>query len=149
MAEFEQRIDIDASVETVWAIVNDSRHWPEWFPDMDEVQDIGTAEAGETFTWERDGKRATGKVVRAEDQSRMQLVTSADGRRQTHTFALRSRGGVLGVGGQRARLDYTLEYEARGGMIGEFIARGNPMDMIRVRNMLKQIKDLAEEMPQQ
>lgn len=149
MAEFEQRIDIDAPVATVWAIVNDSRQWPAWFPEMDEVQDIGSAEVGETFTWERDGKRATGKVVRAEDQSRMQLVTEADGHRQTHTFALRSRGGVFGVGGRGARLDYTLEYEARGGFIGEFIARGNPVDMLRVRNMLKQIKALAEDLPQQ
>lgn len=147
MAKFENDIDIDAPVATVWAIVNTSQQWPQWFPDMDTIQDIGTAEAGETFTWERDGKEATGKVVRAEDQSRMQLVTNADGHRHTHTFSLHHRGGVFGIGGEKSRLEYSLEYEATGGVIGEFIARGNPIDMIKVRNVLKEIKALAEEAP--
>jgi len=148
MATFENHIDIDAPVETVWTIVNDSRQWPEWFPDMDDVQDIGTAEAGETFTWGSGDKQATGKVVRSEDQSRLQLVTDSKGHKHTHTFALRPHGGVLGVGGHGARLDYTLDYEATGGFLGEFIAKGNPVDMIKIRNVLKQIKELAEEAPQ-
>lgn len=51
-------IQIDASPETVWAIISVIESWPTWNPDVTESELHGALAAGSTFTW----KAGPGKI---------------------------------------------------------------------------------------
>jgi uncharacterized protein YndB with AHSA1/START domain len=142
--KFEQRVDIDAPLEAVWAVLTDPGTWPVWFPDVERVAKLGTVTAGSAFEWQEGDKTGAGSIAQVERHRRLRVVTSGDGPAVTHTFELERAGGVLGVGGNDTRLEYTMEYDPPGGFIMDFVAGGNPRDMLKVKGTLDKVKALAE-----
>lgn len=80
------------------------------------------------------------------DQSKMilKLETRLGDDQRTHSFDIDRSGGFFGLGANDARLRYTLEYDPPGGMLGDFVAGGNPADTLRVKHTLNKLKELAE-----
>ena len=142
MAKFEQSIDIKAPVSAVWSILTDPGQWPLWFPDVQSVSDLPAVQTGATFQWQSGGQTGTGSVVRAEPQRKLQVVAKMQDHQATHTFEVSQHGGLLG--GSGARLHYTLEFKSAGGLIGEVVAGGNPVDLLKVKNAVTKVRDLAQ-----
>jgi len=143
MAKFEQSIDIKAPVGTVWSILTNPGQWPLWFPDVQSVSGLPAVQTGATFQWQSSGPGAgTGSVLRAEPEHRLQVVTKMEEHQATHTFEVRQRGGLFG--GSGARLHYTLEFKSAGGLIGEVVAGGNPVDQLKVKGAVTKVRDLAQ-----
>ena len=144
MAKFEQRVDINAPMETVWQILTDASTWTHWFPDAEVVTGLANVANGSTFQYQHGGKSASAVIDQVDhDRGLIRVTTTLDGKQETHTFDLDKRGGFLGMGNGSA-LMYDLEYHASGGMLGEFVAGGNPMDSMQVKNTLGRLKNLAE-----
>jgi uncharacterized protein YndB with AHSA1/START domain len=143
MAKFDQSIDIKAPVDTVWSILTNPGQWPLWFPDVQSVSGLPAVQTGATFQWQSGSRGAgTGSVVRAEPQRRLQVVTKMDENQATHTFEVSQRRGLLG--GSGARFHYVLEFKSAGGLIGEVVAGGNPVDLLKVKNAVTKVRDLAQ-----
>jgi len=142
MAKFDQSIDIKAPVDTVWSILTNPGQWPLWFPDVQSVSGLSAVQTGATFQWQSGDHMGTGSVVRAEPQHKLQVVTKMEGHQATHTFEVDRHGGLLG--GNGAQLHYTLEFHAAGGLIGEVVAGGNPVDLLKVKNAITKVRDLAQ-----
>ena len=142
MARFDQSVDINAPVDTVWSILTNPGQWPLWFPDVQGVSGLSVVQAGATFQWQGGGHTGTGSVVRVEPQHILIVVTEMEGHQATHTFEVNRQGGLFG--GNGARLRYVLEFKVAGGMIGEFVAGGNPADMLKVKNAVAKVHGLAE-----
>jgi uncharacterized protein YndB with AHSA1/START domain len=142
MAKFDQSADINAPVGVVWSILTNPGQWPLWFPDVQSVSGLSTVQTGATFQWQSGGHAGTGSLVRVEPQHILQVVTKMEGHQATHTFRVERHGGLLG--GNGAQLHYTLEFHAAGGLIGEFVAGGNPADLLKVKNAVAKVHDLAE-----
>jgi uncharacterized protein YndB with AHSA1/START domain len=142
--KFEQHVEIDAAPEVVWSVLTDPRTWPVWFPDVERVANLGAVEQGAAFEWHKGNETGAGSITRLERQRQLRVVTSGDGPAVTHTFELSRAGGVLGVGGGDARLEYTMEYDPPGGFIMDLVAGGNPRDLLKVKGTLDKVKALAE-----
>jgi len=99
-------------------------------------------QTGGTFQWQSGGKTGTGNLARVEPQHILQVVTKMEGHQATHTFEVNRHGGLLG--GNGAQLRYTLEFHAAGGLIGEVVAGGNPADLLKVKNAVSKVHNLAE-----
>lgn len=144
--KFEQDVKIDAPPDTVWAILASPLHWPRWFPDLDQVSGLAQVAPGATFDWKDGDDAGSGTVMAAEPQTLLQIETRKDGPPLTHTFHVRPAGGLLGVGANDTQLTYRLEYDPPGGFISDFIAGGNPRDMLKVKGTLDKVKALAKGM---
>lgn len=143
MPKFERHVEIDAPIATVWNILSDPNKWPMWFPDVDAVSSLTGVKSGATFQWNDNGTMQTGTIAQVEP-NRLLKVTQQDGSRQeTHTFELKG-SGWFGADNE-SRLEYTLEYEAPGGVLGSFVLGGNPVDMLSVKRTLDKVKSLAED----
>lgn len=143
--KFDQHIDIDAPADTVWSIVTDPNKWPLWFPDVEKVLSITALEPGGTFQWQSGGDTGSGSIVAVDAASDLlKVVTQVGSSQVTHTFDVDRSGGFLGLGGNDARLRYTMEYDPPGGFIADFIAGGNPKDILKVKHALEKVKGLAE-----
>jgi uncharacterized protein YndB with AHSA1/START domain len=142
--KFEQHVTVDAPVEAVWAVFADPGTWPLWFPDVERIQNLSAVQTGSAFAWQKGKETGAGSIVRAERQRHLRVVTSGDGPAVTHTFELSRAGGALGVGGSDTRLEYTMEYDPPGGFISDFVAGGNPRDLLKVKGTLDKVKTLAE-----
>lgn len=146
--KFAQHVDIDAPPDQVWSLLSSPEKWPLWFEDMEQLTGVGpTVTQGASFQWVKGGKHGTGAVLRKDDgQMVIAFATREGDSERTHTFDIDRSGGFLGMGGNDSRLRYTLEYDPPGGMLGDFVAGGNPADMLAVKNTLHKVKDLAERM---
>jgi uncharacterized protein YndB with AHSA1/START domain len=142
MAKFEQSVNIGASVDTVWSILESPEQWPQWLPGVEGVTGFAGMQAGSKFRFEAGGQAGTGSVIRVEPKRVLRIVTETGGHEATHSFDLGQRGVFGGSG--KSRLRYTLEYKAVGGALGEFVAGGNPADMIKAKNTVTRVKELAE-----
>ena len=143
MAKFEQQIDINAPINTVWAILANPTRWPQWFPDIEGVTNLSALQTGGTFQWQHNGDTGSGTIIRIEPGHLLIVTTQKGDHESMHTFQLDKHGGLLGGPGG-SRVEYKLEYHAAFGFIGEFLAGGNPADLLKVKNTLKKIKELAE-----
>lgn len=145
--KFAQHVDIDAPPNVVWAILADAEKWPLWFEGMQQVTGLSAPQSGANFSWQKGGEQGTGTVL-AMDEGKMiiALATREGDAEHSHTFDVDRSGGFFGVGANDSRLRYTLEYDPPGGMFGDFVAGGNPADMLYVKGTLHKIKDLAERM---
>ena len=143
--KFERHVDIDAPVERVWAILTDPTTWPDWFPGIDEVMDLGSVAPGSAFRW-RDGDNTGQGSIDSIDaaKNRLKVLTQGESSPVTHTFDVDRAGGVLGVGGHAARLTYTMEYDPPGGAITDFLLGGNPLDQLKVKHALDRVSTLAK-----
>lgn len=144
MAHFEQHIDVDAPIETVWSILITPQQWPFWFPDMEGVNNLSAVETGGTFEWKVGDSVNAGTIVRVEPNQLLEVKVQHNGHVTSHNFTISRHGGIFGFGGHDTRIEYAMSFHASGGFIGEFIAGGNPFDMIKVRSTLAKIKELAE-----
>jgi len=104
------------------------------------------ATAGASYPFQAGDQQGTATVTKFAPEKLLEVVTQVAGHKTLHHFALAPRmGGLLGLGGVNGtRVDYTMEYHADGGILGEFIAGGNPVDLIKIKNALSQLENLAE-----
>ena len=143
--KFDQHIDIDAPADTVWATLIDTATWPQWLPDVEQVSNVGAVAAGGTFQFQSGGATGSGSITLVDEANyRIKIVTQAGAVPETHTFDVDRSGGFLGMGGNDARLKYTLEYDPPGGFLSDFVVGGNPKDMLKVKHTLEKVKGLAE-----
>ena len=75
---------------------------------------------------------------------RLKITTQLGNDKDSHVFNLQPAGGFLGLGGSKSKLAYTLDTLMGGGIISNFLAGGNPKDMLRVKNVMNQLKKLIE-----
>jgi uncharacterized protein YndB with AHSA1/START domain len=143
--KFEQHVDIDADPNVVWALICDSTKWPLWIEQMEHVEGIAEMAPGAAFQWRHGDESGTGAVLQVEqDRYVLKLATRIGDAERTHTFDIDRSGGFLGIGANDSRVRYTYEYDPPGGMLGDFVASGNPIDSLRVKNTLHKLKELAQ-----
>lgn len=143
---FDQHIDINAPADTVWSIIIDPATWPQWLPDVGQVANVGTVAPGSTFQFQSGSETGSGSITLVDAASyRLKIVTQVGAVPETHTFDVDRSGGFLGLGGNDARLKYTLEYDPPGGFLSDFAVGGNPKDMLKLKHTLEKVKGLAEQ----
>ncbi len=125
----EQRVDIDAPVEAVWARIADHETWPEWFTALDRVEVLGQGSGvgggrrvtaarlpiDEVFTaWDENEHfafaivRSKLPIVQAMAESVRLESIDGGGCRVTYTQGLEARRGfgrVLGAASKRLERD--------------------------------------------
>jgi uncharacterized protein YndB with AHSA1/START domain len=144
MPVFEREVEIDAPVETVWNALTNPRLWEQWFPGIDSVSGVSSLQQGADFTWTSEGKSGRGRVVRMEPMQRLEIVTQLGDDQDKHTFQLRSSGGFLGLSDDETKIEYSLDTMMGGGILGGFIAGGNPRDALRVKKAMNLFRRVVE-----
>ncbi|MCB9077836.1 MAG: SRPBCC family protein [Anaerolineaceae bacterium] len=145
MPKFERQVEIEAPVETVWAVITNPQQWPFWFPGIEAVSNVSEVKPGGTFQWQDEGRTGVGTIVSLEPNERLEVMTQMGDDKDAHLFELKPDRGFLGLGGSHGcRLDYTLDTLMGGGILAQFLAGGNPKDTLRVKKALNSLKDLVE-----
>lgn len=142
MANFHQEIAIKAPVNAVWSILADPKTWPLWFPGLGGTTTLNAVQAGSSFQWSEGDEVNTGRLSRVEPSKLLEVVTKEGNRQATHRFELTYRNKLLGT--DATEIDYHMEYDVPGGILGDFIVGSNPIDMSRMKNSLEKLKDMAE-----
>ncbi len=144
---FDRHIEIDAAPDQVWALLCDATKWPLWITQLEQISGLEAVQTGATFQWRHGNESGTGAVLQVDEAKLvLKLATRLGNDERTHTFDIDRSGGFLGVGANDSRLRYTYAYEPAGGMLGAFVAGGNPADSLLVKNTLEKFKRLAESM---
>ncbi len=146
MPKFEREVEIDATVEKVWQVMTDPNFWPQWFPGIDSVSNVTSVVAGGTFDWVDDGQTGRGTIVALEPQRYLEILTQLGDDKDLHKFKLKATGGFLGLAKDETDLEYEFDSLMGGGILGNFIAGGNPKDAIRVKKTLHNLRKLVESM---
>lgn len=147
MPKFEREVEIDAPVEKVWKILTDANLWPQWFPGIAGISDVTAMREGGTFKWTDDeGRTGTGRIAEMEPMKRLEVRVQMEDDRDAHLFTLRSSGGFLGMNADECKVEYTLDTLMGGGIVGRFVAGGNPKDMMRVKKAVHRLRQLVEGM---
>jgi uncharacterized protein YndB with AHSA1/START domain len=144
MPKFEREVEIDAPVETVWEVMTNPNHWPQWFPGVDSVSNVTSTSEGGSFEWTNEGRTGYGTIVNMEPMKRLEIVTQMGDDKDAHVFKLRPSGGFLGLGDDECKVEYTLDTLMGGGILGSFIAGGNPRDAMRVKKAMHLLRRLVE-----
>lgn len=141
---FNQHIDIDAPPEKVWALICDAAKWPLWIDQLEQVSGLAEVQKGASFQWRHGNESGSGAVLDI-DQGKyiLKLATRIGDDERTHTFDIDRSGGFLGIGANDSRVRYTYVYDPPGGMLGDFVASGNPADSLRVKDTLHKLRELA------
>jgi uncharacterized protein YndB with AHSA1/START domain len=143
--KFEQKIDIDAPGDKVWGIITNPNTWSMWLPEVTGEVSVSNFAPGGTFTWRNGDSVGNGSIVDINERSSIiTLITQDDNIPVTHTIDVDRSGGFLGIGGNDSRVKYVMEYDPPGGFISDFVAGGNPKDMLRLKNALTSLKKLVE-----
>lgn len=146
MAKFTRDIEIDASMETVWSVLNNPKTWPHWFPGVDAISEVRGRGQGMTFYWQDDNEQGSGRVVEAEPNERLEISTQLGDDEDLHIFELKPDRRIFGLGKSgRTDVRYTLDTLSGGGILGRFISAGNPLDMRRVKSAMDRLKDYIED----
>lgn len=146
MPKFEREVEIDAPVETVWEVLTNADHWPQWFPGIDSVSSVTSISKGGTFEWTDEGRQGHGKIVKMEPEKYLEIMTQMGDDQDSHAFKLRSSGGFLGLSDDECKITYTLDTLMGGGVLSSFIAGGNPKDVLRVKKAMNLFRRLVESM---
>ena len=144
MPKFERKVDIDATVETVWGVLTDPNHWAEWFPGIDGVSGWAQVSEGGTFQYTNENQAGVGTIVKAEPMKRLEVLTQVGDDKDKHVFTLKASGGFLGLGADECTVTYTLDTLVGGGILGNFVSGGNPRDAIRVKKAMHNLRRLVE-----
>jgi uncharacterized protein YndB with AHSA1/START domain len=119
-------------------------HWPQWFPGIEGVSNVSSLSPGGTFEWTDEGQTGRGTIVSVEPMKRLEILTQMGDDQDQHVFKLRSSGGFLGLGADECTVEYTLDTLMGGGIIGRFVAGGNPKDAMRVKKAMHLLRKLVE-----
>jgi uncharacterized protein YndB with AHSA1/START domain len=144
MPKFEREVEIDAPVEKVWEVITDPNYWPEWFPGVDSVSNVTSVAKGGIFEWTDEGRTGRGTIVDVEPMEQLKIVTQMGDDRDAHLFRLRPSGGFLGLADDECKVEYTLDTLMGGGILGRFVAGGNPRDALRVKKAMHLLRRLVE-----
>lgn len=141
--KFEQHIKINAPNAVVWSVLTDPNKWPLWFPQIEQVMGFSGVSSGATFQFKHGESLGTGAISNVDEAAGKLLVVTQDGGHEvTHLFDI-DRSGLFGMGSD-SKLTYVQEYDPPGGFLGDFVAGGNPADLIKVKHTLEKVRDLAE-----
>lgn len=147
--KFNQHVDIDTRPEKLWALITDVAKWPLWIDQLEHVSGLSALQPGAAFQWRHGDESGSGAVLELDEQRMiLKLETRLGNDQRTHTFDIDRSGGFLGIGANDSRLRYTYEYDPPGGLLGDFVAGGNPADTLRVKNTLQKVKGMAEALPE-
>ena len=144
MPKFERSVDIDAPVETVWRVLTDPKSWPEWFPGVDAVSGARSVSGGETLQLTHEGRTGTARILQMEPERRLEVRTRFGDDEDQHVFEVRRSGGFLGLGDDECTVEYTLDTLMGGGILGNFVAGGNPRDAMRVKKAMHLLRRYVE-----
>ena len=144
MPKFEREVEIDAPVEKVWEVLTDPKHWPEWLPGVDAVTSVTGIREGGRFEWRDDDRAGQGAIVKMVPMKRLEIVTQMGDDKDAHIFKLKPSGGFLSLGDDECKVEYTLDTLVGGGIVGRFVAGGNPRDMLRVKKAMHALRKLVE-----
>jgi uncharacterized protein YndB with AHSA1/START domain len=144
MPKFEREVEIDAPVEKVWQVLIDPKHWPAWLPGVDSVSSVTSIREGGRFEWTDDDRTGSGVIAKLEPKKQLEIVTQMGNDKDAHRFNLRPSGGFLSLGDDECKVKYTLDTIEGGGIVGRFVAGGNPRDMLRVRKAMHAFRRLVE-----
>lgn len=144
MPKFNREMEIDAPVEKVWEALIDPNNWPSWFPGFDSVQNVSSVSEGGTFEWTDDEQTGKALIQKVEPLKRLEVLTQMGDDKDLHVFELRPSGGFLGLGADETKIEYTLDTLMGGGILGNFLAGGNPKDAIRVKKAVHLLRKHVE-----
>lgn len=144
MPKFEREIEIDASVEKVWQVMTDPAKWPQWFPGIEVVTKVSPVSEGAVFEWTSEGKVGRSVIVKMQPLKRLEIMTQVDDDKDAHVFELRPSGGFFGLSADECKVEYTLDTLMGGGILGNFVAGGNPKDALRVKKAVHLLRRLVE-----
>jgi hypothetical protein len=144
MPKFEREVEINAQVEKVWQVITDPNHWPQWFPGIDSVSNVTSINPGGTFEYVSKGQAGQGTIAKMDPMTRLEIRTQLGNDKDAHVFVLKPSGGFFGMGADECKLVYKLDTLMGGGLLGNFIAGGNPADMLRVKNTTNLLRKLVE-----
>ncbi len=144
MPKFEREVEIDVQVEKVWDALTDPSYWPKWFPGMETVSNVSSVAEGGRFDWTDKDRTGYGKIVKLEQNKRLEILTVCGDDKDSHVFTLRPSGGFFGLNDDECKIKYVYDTLAGGGILGNFILGGNPVDALRVKNALNQFRRLVE-----
>jgi uncharacterized protein YndB with AHSA1/START domain len=144
MPKFEREVEIDAPVDKVWEVLTNPDTWPQWFPGIESVSGVTSISQGGTFQWTDEGKSGRGKIVKMEPQKYLEVQTQMGDDQDSHAFKLRPSGGFFGMSDDECKVEYTLDTMMGGGILGNFIAGGNPRDALRVKKATNLLRKLVE-----
>jgi uncharacterized protein YndB with AHSA1/START domain len=144
MPKFEREVEIDAPVEKVWEVLIDPAHWPQWFPGVESVTNVTSIGQGGSFVWTDEGRTGRGTIVHLEPMKRLEILTQMGDDKDSHVFKLRASGGFFGLGDDECKVEYTLDTLVGGGILGNFVAGGNPKDVLRVKKAMNLFRRLVE-----
>lgn len=144
MPKFEREVEIDAPVEKVWEAMTNPRFWPQWFPGVDTVSNVTSVTEGGTFEWTDEGRTGRATIVKMDPMKRLEILTQMGDDRDSHVFKLRPSGGFFGMSDDECTVEYTLDTLMGGGILSNFVAGGNPKDMLRVKKAVNLLRRLVE-----
>ena len=146
MPKFERKIEIDAPVEKVWGVMTNPEYWPQWFPGVDSVSNVTSVSEGGTFDWIDEGRTGHGTIRNLEPMRRLDILTQMGDDKDAHVFNLRPSGGFFGLSADECQVEYELDTLMGGGILGSFLAGGNPKDALRVKKAMHLLRKLVESM---
>lgn len=145
MPKFEREVEIDAPVEKVWEVLTNPENWPQWFPGIESVANVSALSEGGTFEWTNaEGKTGKGVIAKMQPQQLLQVRTLIGDDQDAHVFKLRPSGGFFGMNEDECKVEYTLDTLMGGGILGSFIAGGNPVDALKVKKATNLLRKLVE-----
>ena len=144
MPQFEREVEINVPVEKVWNVLINPQYWPQWFPGVDSVSGGTSVSEGGSVEWTGDGKTGHATIVKMEPQKRLVIRTQLGDDKDEHVFVLHPSGGFFGLNADECKVEYTLDTLMGGGILGSFIAGGNPKDALRVKNATNLLRKLVE-----
>lgn len=144
MPKFERQVEVDSPVEKTWKTLTDVMQWPKWFPGIDGITKAGALVQGGIVEFTRGEQPGRAAFVAIEPGKRLEVLTQVGDDKDSHVFTLRSSGGFLGLSEDECKVEYKLDTLVGGGLLGSFIAGGNPVDAIRVKKAMVSFRKLVE-----
>lgn len=87
---------IQATVETIWAVLTNIEHWPTWNTTIKSALLDSTFEVGSTFKWKSGGASIVSTLAHIEPTTRLVWTGKAIGTKAIHVWTLQTTSdGVL------------------------------------------------------
>lgn len=144
MPKFEREVEIDSPVEKVWEVLTNPEHWQQWFPGVESATKLTALNVGGKFQWTSQGQTGTGVIEKMEPMKLLLIMTQLGDDKDSHLFKLHPSGGFFGLNADECKVEYTLDTLMGGGILGKFVAGGNPKDMMRVKKAMILLRKLVE-----